>query len=304
MPPRYAYWTILAGGLPTAFRAAERDDLLPTFQRIREKHPDAEMKWFARGKLWASPEDAQEDRERSRQRAASPERPRTHGERPRGDRNRTAGAGDARGRDWRPGGEHRDPRQKYKDAKQQKNRERRDERFARTHGGSGTRPRPFQSRGRGEGWTPPEKPHGDTLRPKPGARGDRPLRDAPHGDWRDRPPGATPKTRPHGDKLQPHGNRGSHRERPQGDPDRNRRPFERKEFARGGGHHPQRARWRAQGTEEPAPPPRPRGPHREPPPSEEPSPQAPPRPSEPEIPPPGPPERGRPNQKPKDRRHR
>ena len=58
MPPRFAYWTILAGGLPTAFRAAERDDLMPTFQRLREKHPDAEMKWFARGKLWNSPEEA------------------------------------------------------------------------------------------------------------------------------------------------------------------------------------------------------------------------------------------------------
>ena len=58
MPPRYAYWTIIAGGLPTAFRAAEREELLPTFQRIREKHPDAQMKWFARGKLWESPEAA------------------------------------------------------------------------------------------------------------------------------------------------------------------------------------------------------------------------------------------------------
>ena len=44
MPPRYAYWTIIAGDLPTAFRAADRDELLPTFQRIKEKHPDAQMK--------------------------------------------------------------------------------------------------------------------------------------------------------------------------------------------------------------------------------------------------------------------
>ena len=58
MPPRFAYWTILAGGLPTAFRAVDRDELMPTFQRLREKHPDAEMKWFARGQLWDSPEDA------------------------------------------------------------------------------------------------------------------------------------------------------------------------------------------------------------------------------------------------------
>jgi hypothetical protein len=86
MPPRYSYWTILAGGLPTAFRAAERADLLPTFNRIREKHPDAEMKWFARGRLWPSPDDAQADLQRARVR---------------------------RDRDWRPGGEHRDPRQAF-----------------------------------------------------------------------------------------------------------------------------------------------------------------------------------------------
>src|ERR1700741_1871635 len=58
MPPRYAYWTIIAGGLPTAFRAADRDDLLPTFQRIKDKHPDAQMKYFARGKLWESQDAA------------------------------------------------------------------------------------------------------------------------------------------------------------------------------------------------------------------------------------------------------
>ena len=60
MPPRYAYWTILAGGLPTAFRTTEREELLPTFKRILEKHPDAEMKYFARGKLWDSPEAAEQ----------------------------------------------------------------------------------------------------------------------------------------------------------------------------------------------------------------------------------------------------
>lgn len=93
MPPRYAYWTIIAGGLPTAFRAAAREELLPTFQRIKEKHPDAQMKYFARGKLWESPEEARAT-----------------------DKRKTT-----RGRDWRPGGNHRDPRQKYIDAKKQHN---------------------------------------------------------------------------------------------------------------------------------------------------------------------------------------
>ena len=32
MPPRYAYWTIIAGGLPTAFRAAEREELFDNRQ--------------------------------------------------------------------------------------------------------------------------------------------------------------------------------------------------------------------------------------------------------------------------------
>jgi hypothetical protein len=104
MPPRFAYWTILAGGLPTAFRAAERDDLLPTFRRIQEKHPDAELKWFARGKLWASPEAARADRDRPVER---------------------------RNRSWRPGGDHRDRRESSKTAARERNQARRRERFAR-----------------------------------------------------------------------------------------------------------------------------------------------------------------------------
>src|SRR5919106_4124471 len=108
MPPRFAYWTILAGGLPTSFRAADKDELMPTFRRLKEKHPDAEMKYFARGKLWDSADEAR--------RALVPQ-----------DRV----AGDRRGRDWRPGGEHRDPRQRFKDAKKARNQDRRDQRWSR-----------------------------------------------------------------------------------------------------------------------------------------------------------------------------
>ena len=92
MPPRYAYWTIIAGGLPTAFRAADRDELMPTFTRLREKHPDAEMKWFARGKLWASPEAARVPRE------------------PREDGERARGGGRERPRAEQPGGRAPDVR--------------------------------------------------------------------------------------------------------------------------------------------------------------------------------------------------
>ena len=54
MPPRFAYWTIIVEGKPTAFRAQDRDDLVPTFKQLQRKHPDAVMMWFARGRLWPS----------------------------------------------------------------------------------------------------------------------------------------------------------------------------------------------------------------------------------------------------------
>jgi hypothetical protein len=110
VPPRFAYWTIIAGGLPTAFRASEREDLQPTLRRIQEKHPDAVMRWFARGKLWESPEASRRDDTRAGNRA-----PRTG----------------SRGRNWRPGGDHQDPRQPFKDAKRAKNQVLRQERFKR-----------------------------------------------------------------------------------------------------------------------------------------------------------------------------
>jgi hypothetical protein len=89
-----------------------------------------------------------------------------------------------------------------------------------------------------------------------------------------------PREKPHGDKL----------------PDRGAptRPFQpRNERA------PRSSGWRGAGTEEPAPPPRPRGPNREPRPGDNPEPGPPPRPPEPSVPPPGPPERGRLNRNPR-----
>ena len=43
MPPRFAYWTIITGGQPTAFRAATREELLPTLKQLQSKQPDAVM---------------------------------------------------------------------------------------------------------------------------------------------------------------------------------------------------------------------------------------------------------------------
>src|SRR5688572_6135663 len=148
MPPRYAYWTIIAGGLPTAFRATEREELEPTFKRLREKHPDAEMKWFARGKLWNSPDEARAPRSDYGDRGGKADRP--------GPPER-----DARGRDWRPGGEHRDPRQPYKDAKKARNQRWREEKFDKRQraGDAGTAAKRWDP-GR---QAPREKPHGDPL---------------------------------------------------------------------------------------------------------------------------------------------
>ena len=308
MPPRYSYWTIIAGGLPTAFRAADREELLPTFTRLREKQPDAEMKWFARGKLWDSPEAAREDTERRRARpegARSTDRPSTDRRGgPSQGRRSSEGArapgppsGERRGRDWRPGGEHRDPRQKFKDAKKDRNQRWREEKFARTQGppraggarDGGDRPadvRPREERPRG-----PRPEWRNRDRPAPPKFGDRrggpslgrrssegakapgpPARDGVKRDWnksreargdRPGPPRDHPPRQEWRDRDRPAPpKRDWHKPREGG------RPFQQKRFERN------------QGTEEPQAPPRPRGPNREPRPSETPNPGLPPRPSE------------------------
>lgn len=175
MPPRYAYWTIVAGGLPTAFRTTEREELLPTFRRIKQKHPDTEMKYFARGRLWRSPDEARAEAEARRATAAL--------------RQGTRG-GPPRGRDWRPGGKHEDPRQKFTDAKKERNLNWRKDRFDRRQKSASAqrpgddapaRPAPRAPRG--------DKPEG--LSPQPwNDRGPRKAKPPPSGDrpWRDRPP--------------------------------------------------------------------------------------------------------------------
>jgi hypothetical protein len=90
MPPRYAYWTILIDGKATAFRARDREELLPTFNQLARKNPDIALRYFSRGKLWDSPEQAQ-----WANRHVQPAR-------------------EKRGADWRPGGKHEDPRARFK----------------------------------------------------------------------------------------------------------------------------------------------------------------------------------------------
>jgi len=105
VPPRFAYWTILVDGQPTAFRAKDYDELLPTFNRLKEKQPTVEMMWFQGGKLWKTPGEYQDaataERRKEEKKARAAEFP-------------------PRDRKWRPGGKHQDPRQKYIDAKKAK----------------------------------------------------------------------------------------------------------------------------------------------------------------------------------------
>jgi len=99
MPPRYIYWTIIYGNAATSFRAGTREELLPTLKQLQSRHPDAVMKFFARGKLWDSEEEARQWRdERKRPQGPAAKPPSV----------------DRRGKEWRPGGKHRDPRDRFK----------------------------------------------------------------------------------------------------------------------------------------------------------------------------------------------
>ena len=100
MPPRFAYWTILIDNAPTAFRARDAQDLLPTLAQLKRTNDNVVLKWYSGGQLWASPEAARDARRRPK-------------------------PVEKRGRDWRPGGQHRDPRARF-DTKTQKPRHDRD----------------------------------------------------------------------------------------------------------------------------------------------------------------------------------
>jgi hypothetical protein len=89
VPPRFAYWTILIDDKPTAFRAQKQEELLPTFKQLSRTNTNIVMRWFARGRLWDSPEQAQWARVNAPKRR------------------------EQRDADWRPGGENKDPRARF-----------------------------------------------------------------------------------------------------------------------------------------------------------------------------------------------
>ena len=56
MPPRFAYWTILIDNAPTAFRARDAQDVLPTLAQLKRTNDNVVLRWYSGGQLWASPE--------------------------------------------------------------------------------------------------------------------------------------------------------------------------------------------------------------------------------------------------------
>ena len=96
MAKRFCCWVIVDGAQPTAFRSRHAEDLMPTLKQLQRTNPDVTMKWFDRGRFWESPEAA-EAADLSRRRSSS-----------------------GRGRDWRPGGSHVDPRKKYEVSRDEK----------------------------------------------------------------------------------------------------------------------------------------------------------------------------------------
>ena len=181
MPPRHAYWTILIDDKPTAFRAREREELLPTLNQLKRTNANAVMQWFAHGRLWETQEKEREDFQRRKHASARPfdrRDAKPPASAPVGDEG-SPQERERRGKDWRPGGAHKDPRDRFK----KKNRPDR----AWTDKPDRETPRsdrPWSNK-------PSGPPRGD--RPwsnKPHAGGKRPWSGKPHGGnqpWRDRP---------------------------------------------------------------------------------------------------------------------
>jgi hypothetical protein len=198
---RHAYWVILVGATPTAFRSSTRDVLVPTWRQLQRTQSDVTLRWFERGRLWESPEAA---------RFGMRAKPEAEKRRP----------------DWRPGGDHRDPRARFELTRDQK-RARFKDRARRTReeppaGGSGSPPSspdapqpPDRSRKPwSKPWSSDRPPRRPWQRPKsdrpkngrgpggrfPGPRGDRPQdprgpRPAPHGPVTPHAPGHKPQDR-------------------------------------------------------------------------------------------------------------
>jgi 23S rRNA pseudouridine2605 synthase len=181
MPPPTRFWVVLIGKTPTSFHAKEREDLLPTLRQLQRTQKDVSLRWFERGKVWESPEAAM-----GAAKLAETE------------------AREKRTKEWRPGGEHRDPKARFELTRDQKRAKfKRDQRGG---GGDEGPPSPFGPRAPREDRPPSDRPRWD--RPRPEGRTDRPR--SPFGDRR------PPSDRPFSDRP-------PRRDRPSGPPMEN--PF-------------------------------------------------------------------------------
>ena len=248
MPPRFAYWTILIDNAPTAFRARDAQELLPTLAQLKRTNENVVLKWFSGGTLWDSPDAAREARRRPK-------------------------VVEKRGADWRPGGQHRDPRARFDKKKPKRDRDQRprDDRGA----------PPAQS-SKPEGERRPLKPFAPGARKpwggKPG--GQRPWSGKPGGQrpWGGKPGGQRPSGGKPGGQRPWSGKPSGQRPwggKPGGDRPRFSKPWQDRDRPQGGGgpRKPWQTkpggsaptnRWR--GPNERSGPPRgprgPRGPHK------------------------------------------
>src|SRR4051794_23146628 len=182
MPPRFAYWTILIDDAPTAFRARDPQELAPTMAQLKRTNPNVVMKWFARGRLWESMEQEHEDFRQTK----------VH---------------EKRTRDWRPGGDHKDPRARFdKEKRRRDKRELRDNRDAKP-------PRPLPPGPQSERSANERPPRRDQERPSTGnpAGGEWKPKPGPGRPWtgkprRDRPGTAKTEGDPAGE-TKPEGDR-------------------------------------------------------------------------------------------------
>ncbi|MSO49094.1 MAG: hypothetical protein EXQ49_04210 [Acidobacteria bacterium] len=212
MPPSHSFWVILIGKTPTSFRGKEREDLVPTLRQLQRTQTDVTLRWFERGKVWESPEAAI-----GASKLAETE------------------AREKRTKEWRPGGEHRDPRARFEMTRDQKRAK-----FKREQtGGDGPKSEsPFG----------PRPPREDRPRPSDRPRSDRPWSDRKKPDGRPpRPPFDRAKSdRPRSDRpWSPGGPPRPREDRPAGRspfPDRGPRPPRRDDREGGQGRPPRRDR--------------------------------------------------------------
>lgn len=173
MAAPHSFWVIVDGTTPTAFRARQREDLVPTLKQLQRTQPAVVLRWFDRGQLWESPIAAREALKMQRRLRSD------------------------RGPGWRPGGSHADPRERFKLTRDQKRARFKRRQFGKPANREGGEPGSWEARKPGSweggkaGGSGARKPGGWGAR-KPG---DRRARESGSpagkpGSWGTRKPGS------------------------------------------------------------------------------------------------------------------